>query len=338
MISVTSICGFLLGVTAGAVIAACPGESLLAEARFWLHQARWRIYLQRETYVALRLWRIDLLLVLALIWAAGLAYTAIFTYEALSFLIASLVGAAAAPWVWLHFSRSLDEPASKGGDGTSVEFATDTNPKTSDGQFARYRFVTIMLSIAILLALLQPYLGDWLGRAEKIEGFGVALNFGPVRTEQGAPVQQIWQGAVQATDTIGRLSLATLRAHRVSNGQHPKSTTLANVRAGNMADFGELSVMDRDKVYIAYLQLEHDARIGAGKPAATYSSLKDYVGSRPFDQAPDEQFLQKMSVLSECIFMLRRRYARLSPVFCRFRNLPSCPVDAGCRAMARQKS
>jgi hypothetical protein len=294
--------GFIFGAALGTIATATTGKELRTEAKRWLASSRWRTYLKRETWrfpgalsAALDLLQIEILALLLFVWFGGLFWLVFFTpttwadQSYVRYIVGSLVGTAAAPWIWLHFSRTFATKQSKG----DVSAESD--------QLARYRFVSYMLGAALLLATLQPYLAQWLPHANKIEGFGVALTFVQSRNERGLNILQAGQPTTKELGaTTSRLSSATSRARMVAIGYQRK--TLKDVTA-NMERFSDLSVMDRDRVYIAYFQHERNAQRGQPTLRSDFSNLHEYVEAtkNKIDQASDEAFLAGLADLSECI-------------------------------------
>ncbi|MEA2951814.1 MAG: hypothetical protein QOJ96_1334 [Alphaproteobacteria bacterium] len=297
-----SFLGFTLGAAIGTIATATTATELWDEASKWL-EFRWKkVYSQRQTWrfpamlsEALNLLQIEILIILLCIWVFGLLWAIFLTptwdhQSHVQYIIGSLVGTAAAPWIWLHFSRSFE------------------TGRRSDGELARYRFVSYMLGAALLVALLQPYLATWLTRANKIEGFGVALNFTVPRNDRGANIPPAGQLSPGLETTTSRLARATSLAHLVATGQRPtgkagvisKQKELADVTS-NLDGFGDLSVMARDQVYIAYFFHERNARRGIPVPEA--DNLTDYIKIKDFrfKTTPDENFLKSFAPLSECI-------------------------------------
>jgi hypothetical protein len=306
--SIAAFLGFLIGAAIGAVATSTTGPELRKEAERWISDARWRVYLRGKTWrfpallsEVLNLVQIEILLILVFLWLMGLL-GAIYLSPTWSdqtyirYIVGSLVGTAAAPWIWLHFSQSFEAAKTEG------EAAAESS------QLARYRFVTFMLGAALLVAILNPYLATWLKRTNKIEGFGVALSFIQPRNERGSNILQAGQQTTAALGaTSSRLASATSRAHLVATGHQKEKPgairkTLKDVTA-NMDGFSDLSVMDRDKVYIAYFNHERNARYSQVTPGPNFSNLQEYVeAAKPtIDQAPDDKYLADLADLSECI-------------------------------------
>ena len=248
--------------------------------------------------------KIEVLAIFTLVWAIGLLWTIFFlpAWEDrphVQYILGSLVGGAAAPWIWLHFSRDLE--LSGGAD---------------QGPFDRYRFMTYMLGAALLVAVLQPYLEKLLPRANKIEGFGVAVNFERPRGDHAANVLQVGHTSASAA-TPGRLSVATRKAYLVATGRKDNKLTgaiktLTDIPE-NMQGFGDLSLMDRDRVYVAYFYHERNGTANSRR----FSNLKEYVeASKPkidkkakidTDDATDAKFLADLSDLTHCIALYAER-------------------------------
>lgn len=308
--------GFVIGAAIGTIATASTAQELRDEASQWDPGARWKAFLDRKARgfpaflsTALDLLQIEILFLLLVIWLSGLIWVIFLTpswdnQSYLRYIIGSVVGTAAAPWIWLHFSRSF---------GTEK---SDAETEAESNQLKRYQFVTFMLGAAILIAIVQPYLATWLPRANKIEGFGVAFNFSAPRNERGQSILQVGQPSTgSASTSAGRLASATSRAHLVSTGHEKQKPGGPRKFLKDVDDtlegFSDLSVMDRDRVYIAYFLHE---RFSTGQ--GTFKNLADYVQKakeaqvreqyRTSDQIrsnlkPDQEFLDSLADLSECI-------------------------------------
>jgi hypothetical protein len=302
--------GFLFGAAIGTVATASSGPRLHKEATSWLFRSRWQIYTSRKTWRfpkflwrALDLLQVEILVIFIGIWICGLLWTIFLTpswdhKSHIQYIIGSLVGTAAAPWIWLHFSASF---------GAEEKAAAAETTASDNTQFSRYRFMTYMLGTALLAAVLQYYLPSLLPRTNKIEVAGVALNFTPPRNERGLKILQTGQQTSSALGaTTSRLANATTFAHRVGTGHEEgklgqKRITLSDVTA-DMAGFNDLSMIDRDKVYIAYLYHERATQLGGPTVEPNPSNLQIYVDkAKTFDQKPDADFLAGLANLSECL-------------------------------------
>jgi hypothetical protein len=339
MIGPASIFGFTLGVAIGAIAAASTASELRSGANEWASGRRWEVLRDPSNWkpsallgTILSLHRLEFLVVLSCLWIAGLVL-AIFVSpswsegaSAIRYFAGSLVGAAAAPWIWLHFSRNFDQAKNgsaklgKSESGSSKQSSGEnksgkqgdddkkTDKAAESEQFARYRFVTFMLAAALLVAVLQPYLDNWFRRTSSIGVLGVSLVLTP-RNELGTPVSSVGTSSTQSSaDTAQRLSKATTAAHLVASGKRPKGEHGAPQKRIDDVDlslkgFSDLSMMDRDKIYIAYFLRELDQqRAGSTRPAL-FKSLKEYVTvpGHQFKQIPDQEFLESLNVLSECV-------------------------------------
>jgi hypothetical protein len=301
--------GFLLGAAIGTVATASNGAELRKEAKSWVGRKRWRHYFERRTWnlselltAALDLLQIEILFILVCFWVAGLLWTILLTpswdhNSHVQYILGSLVGTATAPWIWLHFSATLD-PAKKPAGAT----------EDGGAQLQRYKFMSYMLGAALLAAVLQHYLPALLPRANKIEVAGLALNFTPAGNERGSKVLQTGQQAGGALGaTTSRLATATTLAHLVTTGHEEskpwkKKIELQDIRP-DMKGFDGLSVMDRDRVYIAYFYHERSARIGNSTLPPKPENLDEYVKAAKLDfsDEPDRKFLAGLADLSWCI-------------------------------------
>jgi hypothetical protein len=118
--------GFLIGASIGTVATASTAAELRAEARRWITKSRWKVYLDRENWrfpamlsAALDLLKIEILVILFFIWLFGLLWAIFLTSDwnnqYFSYMVGSLVGGAASPWIWLHFSRTFAVKKKGGG-------------------------------------------------------------------------------------------------------------------------------------------------------------------------------------------------------------------------------
>jgi hypothetical protein len=239
--------------------------------------------------------KVHVLAIFILIWIIGLIYLVWWpAWEDrpyVRYILGTLVGAAAAPWIWLHFSRNLQAAGS-----------------ADEGLFERYRFMTYVLGAALLVAVIEPYLGKLLPRANKIEGFGVALNLALPRNDRGGAIPETGQPISTFGKTVGRLANATTLAHRVTAGRREAAALggdrkkLKDVKQ-ELDGFENLSVRDRDRVYIAYFHRQQKAQADQPSSDASFSNLQEYVEGTPaaFAQSPDDRFLASLADVSECI-------------------------------------
>src|SRR5436309_4580962 len=146
--------GFLIGAVIGTVATAATGLELHEQAAAWLRhiyksseqrklarlgagagdairqdakgKAKSAWWLPRA---ALQMTQIQVLALFVAAWAVGLLAAIGFPHPSderpyVQYILGTLVGAATAPWIWLHFSKSMERPGPKGA-----------------GQFDRYRFM-----------------------------------------------------------------------------------------------------------------------------------------------------------------------------------------------------
>jgi hypothetical protein len=228
-------------------------------------------------------------------------------------LLGSIIGAAAAPWVWLHFVRSFgtsrqQELAAKDAlikarahqiwlesgrpDGRADEhyaqatkeiedaeqLVIEASTKSAEQQLARYRLVSILFGIALLVVTLLPVLQSWLRRAQEFSAFGVSLTLiatQPGSQNRGTPVVGATPNASNGLDATGedRLLSATTEAYRLA-APNPKVPLASLHRIGPaLNDFRYLSVIDRDRAFIAWLTFEQPEGVGELRRLETSGSL-----------------------------------------------------------------
>ncbi|HZO46599.1 MAG TPA: hypothetical protein VFB68_11945 [Xanthobacteraceae bacterium] len=338
MIGLASILGFVIGVAIGALAAASTGSELREGAQNWVSYRQWEVYARRDTWkfptlleVILNLSRVELLFLLVCAWIIGLLCLVLLEPmwsqgpSALSYFVGSLVGAAAAPWIWLHFTHTFGkgrvaaepdqagkEAGKQGDDDTKKKEGKDAKGSGEADQFARYQFVTYMLGAALLVTVLLPQLSKLLPRTSSFGALGVSVAFvnrgDAPRNDLGTTITSV--GALPSgpstENTARRLSTATTAAHHVASGKRPKDKhegerkKLADVKSG-LKGFSDLSMMDRDKVYIAYLLHEQAVRQNTSRPPPQFEDLQQYVGKLEFKHGPDTKYLDSLAVLSECV-------------------------------------
>lgn len=298
--------GFLLGALLGAIATSTTVKELREQVQKLMAGIRpepSKEYkgrgLRRFVSAIMDMYRIEFLFALIIFWVLVLVLYIYgfpsWEHRHTSFILGSMIGAAAAPWLWLHFTTNLD------------------TEKTGTNQFERYRFVTYALAIAVLMAILQNYVPALLPRTERIEGFGFGLTLTQAHTDRGIEIPLVAQQSRDGTSlaaTVNRLAGATSWAYRVAGGQrHPdkngQPVVLRDVHQ-DLEGFDKLSVIDRDKVYIAYFYHERNAQSGHPFSNSNISNLEEYVAAANIktvhlSKEGGELFLERLLPLSECI-------------------------------------
>lgn len=213
------------------------------------------------------------------------------------FIIGSVIGVIAAPWVWLHFARRMHQPDAQPPAPVSTDYknasditphqgqaATTSDQPTPDPEisgntvdFDRYRLLTIMLAAALLVVALLPYLGKWLNNANKIEAFGVSLTLSATTRGRG---ELYIGGHIPPTSELGadRLSDTTYLADNIERGGRE-----INEIGPDMRDFYILSSIDRERAYIAFLTYTRLAEFGSHMPGSE-QTVDTYInGERSLD-------------------------------------------------------
>ncbi|MGD0722947.1 MAG: hypothetical protein ABR970_18075 [Roseiarcus sp.] len=216
------------------------------------------------------------------------------------FLLGALVGFAAAPWIWLHFSRDI----------SANEQADQSNAKDArNAALDRYRLQTIILGVIVLFLTVGPLLTQMLRSAENVSAgaFGVSLS---LAEHPGGPNQApLLNLGGNGLSSIGGLTDQTLQARRIGNpGAPPKRPPPDIDKMGaDLADFDYLSVIDRDRAYIAYLLLAERADLTEILAGADTSTSPDRSLARYIDLAPaggaemDMQFVAGTATMFACL-------------------------------------
>ncbi len=216
-------------------------------------------------------------------------------------LAGSIIGAAAAPWLWLHFVRNFGSPKESGPleqevriiarahqiwlergqpNGQAAEHyfmakkdvedtkysVTEVSAQLADQELARYRLLSILFGMALLAAALWSVLPGWLGRTQQLQVFGVSLTL--IAAQQGnRGTTLVGPGSPGSSRESDRLSAAMKAAYEVG-----APVTALEWIGQNLENFDHLPVIDRDRSYIAWLSYE----LPGIKPPVTVP-LKTYI-------------------------------------------------------------
>jgi hypothetical protein len=330
--------GFVLGGIAGTLVTDLRREEIRPE-NFWPGWSLLRSRQQSLTFVA-ALW------VVLLFWAIPSSGGA-------DLLIGSVIGAAAAPWVWHHFVRNF------GADAKLTEEKKDTRIKAgaeeiwrnegqpegrreehwraaekevedaeqqrietlAEQQLARYRLLSILLGIALLVVTLLPVLKEWLPRAQQFSAFGVSLTLLERQAgnqDRGTPLIQVPTDEESGGD---RLLEATYAAYRIGAANRKALlTSLQNIGA-TLDNFGDLSIIDTDRAFISWVVFEEPGRGDDLRRIenATNPTLIKYVEEaenllhnsrdpeRWVDSEVDWAFVADSTVISKCFYNKAKR-------------------------------
>jgi hypothetical protein len=338
--------GFVLGAIAGTLATDLTREEVLRSEGF------------KST---LRFWtwsRQQSLVVVAVLWAALLLFVVVFALWSATrdwwkyLVIGSVIGGAAAPWIWLHFVRHFGTPSEREAPGRealiiarahmiwleqgqppaghedehytaakkeledSEERVIETSAKSAEQQLARYRLVSILLGIALLVATLVPTLQDWLPRAQQVQAFGVSLTLiaGQQRGEGRGTTPVNYDAPHQGGD---RLSDATMEAHQIGAASLDSPITLLKQIGPDLKDFANLSMIDRDRAFIAWMTYElpgnmrqvrniqklnaDDATLITYIKNAENFQQNSYYKRRWEDPSADQDFAAGSSIISNCL-------------------------------------
>lgn len=310
---------------------------------------------------AWRFWefRQKLLAVVAGLWLALLvwAFTSVHMPD---MVIGSVIGGAAAPWVWLHFARDFVANQERGDAERETLIKTlahkiwleqgnpegraeenyfqakeqinaveqdliDASAKSGEQHLARYRLLSILLGIALLVATLIPILKDWLPRAQQFQAFGISLSLLAAQPSSQSPRLNLQPNAAQSGDR-DRLSAATSFAYHIGAG--PSPAAILDGIGLDLNNFRHLSIFDQDRAYIAWLTYELPGKgvlerpirrlVGSDVPRADNLTLAEYVNGaedllktgysppRWVDIERDQEFVFYSTLVSTCF----RRYIK----------------------------
>ena len=197
----------------------------------------------------------------------------------------SAVGFLAAPWVWLHFSRDL-----RGDDQGKSE------------ALERYKFLSILLGVLIGVYVAAPALIRLLPKAEKLEAWGFAITVADRGSDVRSTVIAANPSSSQRMSANQRLTSNTQAANRFVTAVD--GADLSNVLTGEAEakDFYDLSGIDRDRAFIAYLLHQDNQR---STPPVT-GQLNKYIASAEMlekqdnNASDDIQFLGRVSPILSC--------------------------------------
>jgi hypothetical protein len=270
--------GFVLGAIAGTLATDLTREEVIRREKFgsWLHVQEWSRQ-QGLLFVGV-LW---VTLFFAAIISAAWPWTSAWWDSHIPgvwwnyLVLGSIIGAAAAPWVWLHFVRDFatdgdpgrapkdvrirerayqiwherGEPAGHNDEHyfqakkeieDSEQRLNEVPDKSAEQRLARYQLLSIVLGIALLVATLLPVLKSWLLRAQQFQVFGVSLTLATTQSSgQGRPLvtYESVPGRDQGND---RLSKAIDEAYKIGAAD-PKAPFASLRRIGpDLQDFGNL--------------------------------------------------------------------------------------------------
>ena len=316
--------GFVLfGLVFGAAVGVLTTDATLSELRTEAARAfgrdRWRKFVDatsrplpfRILWAITHLLRIEAILLLAvgLFVSSGLVLllgtvTATGPLSSLSHvLLGAMIGFAAAPWVWLHFSRDLKKAS------------TDTEPSTLD----RYKFVTVVLAVLLVATVLVPFLPSWLGRVNKVDVLGIiSLGVTDRPTRTTGTVYSLSGEAVSGNGSANdQLSSNTDLAQRIANPNAdqkliPKlaglstESQLAAVKA-DLQGFDALSVIDRDRAFIAFLSNEWRTDLPTFKELRSYIDMAERNLEFAHEVEADLRFTRAVSPLFRCLGIYAKR-------------------------------
>jgi hypothetical protein len=170
---------------------------------------------------------------------------------------------AGAEEIWRNEGRQPEGPRDEHWRAAEkeVEDAEEQRIETlAEQQLARYRLLSILLGIALLVVTLLPVLKEWLPRAQQFSAFGVSLTLlerQASNQDRGTPLIQIPTDAESGGD---RLLDATNAAYLIGAANREAPRTSLQTIGATLDDFGDLSVIDTDRVFISWVVFEEPGR------------------------------------------------------------------------------
>jgi hypothetical protein len=266
------------------------------------------------------------------------------------FVTGSLVGGAAAPWVWLHFSRRFGNGKSSQGDrikriqqrareiweeegrpdgrwnahreravvdiDAEDEAASEKRELYAGQEFERYRFVSIGLGIALVIASLWPTLQRWIPRTQQIQVFGISLILASQRPDS-ARNSLLTTGQRSDSALNNGLRNGTFMAYRIAAsdpsppkpGKPARRTILGEVGPG-IHGLEDLSMIDRDQAYIAWLTARSYGIHSNARTVLSYvNDIRDNEDVRHYETSQgrymvdtDVRFLKQLSPVLKCLY------------------------------------
>jgi hypothetical protein len=231
--------------------------------------------------------------------------------------IGSVLGFAAAPWVWLHFARNFLSADQRKADDAKELLAE---------YMQRYTLLTIVLGIVFLAIALGPQFLRLFARAKQVDVLGVSISVAerPVATTSTAPILSF--SSETGTTAIDKFTQNTSYARQIWNSgsnvtleSNPKIELQVKLETvtPDLKLFDQLSIWNKDRAFIAYFvnsdrlrraerKSRHRSQRRETDPlqAITREDLWTYVSAAEedsFKAEADELFLMDTAALSACL-------------------------------------
>ena len=299
----TFLIGFAIAAVIGTIVTDFRTADLRRDLGLAFSRSRWRSFLDGRSqprrqwllWGCSRLLRVEWSFILLVFWVLALLVCTLAARRWVNgqwiddqpvwtFASGSALGFLAAPWIWLHFSRDLR--------------SDDQNRSEA---FERYKFLSILLGVLIGIYLAAPALMRLLPNAEKLEAWGFAITV----ADRGSDVRATIitpNTSSQRMNAKQRLTSDTQAANRLVravNGAGLQNVLTADAEA---KEFYDLSGIDRDQAFIAYL-LYHDHERSEPRPSArldTYIFDANALEKQDSNADDDIRFLRNVSPLLSC--------------------------------------
>jgi Protein of unknown function (DUF2934) len=345
--------GFALGAIAGTLATDLTRQEILQNEKFNYTLRFWQWSRQQSLAFVALLWTTLLFAaIISALWLGPRTWWQNLLPDDWwkDLLIGTIVGAVAAPWIWLHFVRHFGDggnPELAGRDelitarahqfwleqgqptGRADEHyatakkeleaveqrAVETSAKSAEQQLARYQLVSILFGAVLFVVMLLPFLHDWLGRTQQFQAFGVSLTLIAQRTDQGQGPVVGYNSGTDTNPGADRLLAATSDAYQIGAASLTKPFARMDAIGPDLKNFGNLSMIDRDRAFIAWLTYElpgdgpaaarlqvlAKATLGAYVEQAENLLKNTYHPAKWTDPSMDIAFAAGSTIISSCL-------------------------------------
>ena len=302
----SGICGLVFGAAVGVLTTEASLSDRRDETERAFRKERWLIFrnatsrslLPRILWAMMHLLRIEaiLLLTFGLLLSSALLWISVSTAAAADLLLGAMIGFAAAPWVWLHFSKDLHD------------VTDDSGPNA----LSRYKFMTVVLAVLVATAISVPYLPDLFGRIHNVQlGFASVDLFArptSLTTAVYSLAGKPQSGNGSANDQLSSNTDLAQRIAGVDTDPHvtprlaglPVDSQLAAIKP-DLQGFDALSVIDRDRAFIAFLATNSQSKLPAGNDLRSYIDQAQEILPRSDEVEIDLRFARAVSPLFTCL-------------------------------------
>ena len=273
---------FLLGMLFGALCGIFVAEHSRSRIWYWFHR------------LTKRKW--PLVLGIIIVSLAFYFSKKFFSDWSDNILIGGVIGFAAAPWLWLHFSRDF------------LPFDEQINDDTANAlrqeYFNRYQLLTIMLGVTLLFLFIGPQIIKMFKNANSVNIFGLSVSL-PQQASGGLTGSALLSSSPASDGSaLDKLTRNISFAASIYDGNEiPDTGKNTNDKTGptHLQIFDGLSMWNCDQVIVAYFSRATTPR---RMTMAAPKNLNEYVKQSSINLlefAPDKYFLQQLSGLIVCL-------------------------------------